>query len=171
MGPAENSAKPSSITGWAIFMRTSTLSTFGKQENMFHPAINANAQDSFLSTKFQANILHINIYFLHCYLAQSWPFFCWNVAEATWLLFFFCWLEQFRWIHLLLLRALKQGFYIGFRRNFVPLYLWQVCINAGADLASILFCRANLDLQQFSESLQITKLFFGNYAGQEGWRY
>lgn len=35
------------------------------QENMFHLAINTNMQDSILSTKFQANILHININFLH----------------------------------------------------------------------------------------------------------
>lgn len=45
------------------------------QENMVHLAVNTNTQGSFLSTKFQANILHINIYFLRCYLAQSWPFF------------------------------------------------------------------------------------------------
>lgn len=60
---------------------------------------------------------------------------------------------------MLLLRALNKVLYIGFRRNFLPSYLWQVCINGGAGFASILFCKADLDLQQFSKSLQLAKLF------------
>lgn len=35
------------------------------QENIFQLAINTNMQDSILTTKFQAIILHIKIYFLY----------------------------------------------------------------------------------------------------------
>lgn len=36
------------------------------QENIFQLAINTNMQDSILTAKFQAIILHIKIYFLYC---------------------------------------------------------------------------------------------------------
>lgn len=50
----------------------------------------------------------------------------------------------------------------------MPSYLWQVCINGGAGFASILFCKADLDLQQFSKSLQLAKLFSAIMLDRKG---
>lgn len=84
-----------------------TLSTLAKLlRKMFSLAKNTVMQDSILTTKSQANILHRKIYVLYSVLSgwKSWPFFC---KKATWL---FCWPKQFGWIYLLLLRTFKQGF-------------------------------------------------------------
>lgn len=69
---------------------------------------------------------------------------------------------------MLLLRALKQGFVHWLQEEFLASYLWQVCINGGAGFASILFCKADLDLQQFSKSLQLAKLFSAIMLDRKG---
>lgn len=138
-----------------------TLSTLAKLlRKMFSLAKNTVMQDSILTTKSQANILHRKIYVLYSVLSgwKSWPFFCKKqlgfFAGQSSSGGFICFYSE----------HLNKDSYVGFKRKFWPCYLWQVCICGGTGPCSLLLCKAELqqiDLEQLPKSLQPASVYLG----------
>lgn len=116
------------------------------QENMFGLAKNTVMQDSILTTKLQANILHRKIYVLYSVLSgwKSWPFFCKNQLG------FFCCPKQFRVFIYFNSEHLNKDSYVGFKRSSGPV-IYGRCASVG-ELGCAPFCFVRLNYSRLTWS-------------------